>query len=76
MLSDTGIAAITTANSLSVVRLKNVKMILEPLEAPGFAVYHTENPQQGLYGDLFRDTLNKRWSIKNDRSSDVKHCCR
>ena len=48
-----------------------VKMILEPLEALGFAVYHTENPQQGLHGYLFRDTLYKGWLIKNDSSSDV-----
>ena len=50
-----------------------VKVILEPLEALGFAVYPTENPQQGLHEYLFRDTLNKRWSIKNDSSSDVKY---
>ena len=43
-----------------------VKVILEPLEALDFAVYHTENPQQGLHEYLFRDTLNKTWSIKND----------
>ena len=53
-----------------------VKVILEPLEALGSAVYPTENPQQGIHGYLFCVTLNKRWFIKNDSSSDVKYCGR